>query len=125
MKSLLTLLFVNVLSYCYAQNVDIPKKEFTVFIAEETTTLARGDRKNVDIQILKSKSYQKSKVKMGLSSSLPPGITITFDSEVEKSDLIHATISALPDTAPGVYSIIVNATINYKTKGSILKITVT
>jgi hypothetical protein len=125
MKSLLTLLFASALSYCYGQNVDIPKKEFTVFIAEETTTLTRGDHKNVDIRILKSKSYQKGKVKMGLSSSLPPGITITFDPESGNGDLIHAKISALPDTTPGVYSIIVNATINYKTKGSILKITVT
>jgi len=125
MKSLLTLVFVNVLSYCCAQSVDIPKKEFTVFIVEETATLTRGDHKNVDIRILKSKSYQKGKIKMGVSSSLPPGITITFDPETGNGDLIHATISTLPDTAPGVYSIIVNATINYKTKGSILKITVT
>jgi hypothetical protein len=63
-------------------------------------------------------------MKMGLSSSLPNGITLSFDPENGDSDSSQATITALPEAQPGTYSIIVNATINYKTKGSILKIAV-
>ena len=61
---------------------------------------------------------------MGLSSALPAGVTLTFDPDKGDGDLCQATISALSDAQPGTYSVIVNATLNYKTKGSILKIAV-
>jgi hypothetical protein len=124
MKPLL-ILFIAALSFASnAQSVDIPQKEFTVSLSEETLNLARGENKKVDIRILKSKAYQKGKMKMGLSSSLPAGITLSFDPENGSADVTQATVTALPDAQPGTYSIIVNSTINYKTKGSILKITI-
>jgi hypothetical protein len=124
MKSLFVL-FLAAASVCsYAQQVEIPQKEFAVSLSEENVTLARGENKSVDVRILKSKAYQKGKVKMGLSSSLPAGVTLSFDPESGSADLSRATITALADAQPGTYSVIVNATINYKTKGSILKISV-
>lgn len=124
MKPLL-ILFIATLSFAAnAQSVDIPQKEFTVSLSDETLNLARGENKKVDIRILKSKAYQKGKMKMGLSSSLPAGVTLAFDPENGNADVTQATITALPDALPGTYSIIVNSTINYKTKGSILKITI-
>jgi hypothetical protein len=124
MKSFIVVMLISASIVSYAQNVEIPQKEFTLSLSDETVTLARGEFKTVDVRILKSKSYQKGKVKMGLSSSLPNGITLSFEPEKGDSDLSQAKITALPEAVPGTYSIIVNATINYKTKGSILKIAV-
>ena len=108
----------------HAQSVEIPNKEFSLSIASETLTLARGENKKMEIRVLRSKAYRKSKMSMGLSSTLPSGINITFDPDHGDADIIQATITALPDALPGLYSIIVNATINYKTKGSVLKISI-
>jgi len=124
MKPLFVFLLISASVVSYAQQVEIPQKEFTLSLSEETVTLARGENKKIDIRILKSKGYQKSKMKMGLSSSLPAGITLSFDPDKGDSDLSQATITALPEALPGSYSIIVNATINYKTKGSVLKIAI-
>jgi uncharacterized membrane protein len=107
-----------------AQSLEIPQKEFSIDFPKETIVLKRGENKKIEIRILKSKAYQKGKMQMGLSSSLPPGISISFDPEKGNVDLTQATITAQSDTSPGQYSLIVNATINYKTKGSVLKISV-
>ena len=124
MKFLFTLLLVTASVVGYCQQVEIPAKEFTLALSQETVTLARGENKTVEVRILKSKAYQKSKMKMGLSSALPAGVTLTFDPDKGDGDLCQATIRALSDAQPGTYSVIVNATLNYKTKGSILKIAV-
>src|SRR6186713_3079612 len=101
MKSLFVLLLAAASVCSYAQQVEIPQKEFAVSLSEETVTLARGENKSVDVRILKSKAYQKGKVKMGLSSSLPAGVTLSFDPESGSADLSRATITALADAQPG------------------------
>ncbi len=124
MKPLFVLFFLGISVISYAQVVEIPAKEFVVSLSEETLTIARGEIKKIDVRILKSKAYQKGKMKMGISSSLPAGIKLTFNPESGNADVTEASITALPEASPGIYSIIVNSTINYKTKGSILKLTV-
>ena len=124
MKSLFTLLLLGAAAFGYCQQVEIPAKEFALSLSDETVTLARGENKTVEVRILKSKGYQKAKMKMGVSSSLPSGVTLTFDPDKGEGDLSRATITALPEAQPGTYSVIVNATLNYKTKGSVLKIAI-
>jgi hypothetical protein len=119
---LTTVLFMSL--SCYAQQIDIPQKEFAVSLENESIILSPGNSKTIGIRILKSKSYQKGKVQMGLSSQLPTGITLEFGHEKGDIDSTQATITAKADALRGEYSIIVNATINYKTKGSILKISI-
>jgi uncharacterized membrane protein len=123
MKSAVVLLLLSAM-IGYAQTFQTPEKEFTVSLSDENVTLARGEQKTVDVKILKSKAYQKGKIKMGISSALPQGLTLSFDPETGNADLSKATITVLADATPGSYNVIVNATVNYKTKGSILKITV-
>jgi uncharacterized membrane protein len=108
----------------YAQNIDIPQKEFALSLESESITLARGENKKIEVRILKSKSYQKSKVQLGLSSGLPSGLTLSFDPAKGNVDAATATVTASSEATPGEYTVIVNATMNYKTKGSILKIVV-
>ena len=105
-----------------AQNLEIPQKEFIIYCCKEQLELSRGENKQLDINILKSRGYQKSKTKMGLSSSLPKGVAITFDPDKGNFDSTKANILIDEDAAPGEYSIILNATLNYTTKGTILNL---
>ena len=104
------------------QNLEIPQNEFTLYFSEQQLEVSRGEKAELEILILKSKSYQKSKVKMGVSSSLPAGVTITFSPDKGTFESTQANVSIQADATPGQYTLILNATLNNKTKGSILKL---
>jgi hypothetical protein len=104
------------------QNLEIPQNEFALSLSTEELVLSRGEKGELEILILKSKNYQKSKTKMGVSSSLPKGVTITFNPGKGTFDSTQANVSIQADATPGLYMVILNATLNNKTKGSILKL---
>ena len=104
------------------QNLEIPQNEFALSFSKEQLELSRGEKGELEIVILKSKSYQKSKAKMGVSSSLPKGVSITFSPDKGIFESTMANVSIAADAAPGQYMLILNATLNNKTKGSILKL---
>jgi hypothetical protein len=104
------------------QNLEIPQNEFALSLSKEQLELSRGEKGELEIVILKSKSYQKSKAKMGVSSSLPKGVTITFSPDKGTFDSTLANVSIQAGAAPGQYMLILNATLNNKTKGSIIKL---
>src|SRR5688572_28401399 len=104
------------------QNLEIPQNEFALSFSKEQLELSRGEKGELEIVILKSKSYQKSKAKMGISSSLPQGVTITFSHDKGTFDSTLANVSIQADAVPGQYTLILNATLNNKTKGSIIKL---
>lgn len=104
------------------QNLEIPQNEFALSFSKQQLEVARGEKTELEILILKSKSYQKSKVKMGVSSSLPAGVTITFSPDKGTFESTQANVSIQADAAPGQYTLILNVTLNNKTKGSILKL---
>ena len=105
-----------------AQNVEIPQKEFTLYFSTHRMELSRGENSQLDVVILKSRDYQKSKTKMGISSSVPTGVTVTFEPATGNFDSTKANILVQPDATPGEYLLVLNATLNSKTKGSILKL---
>jgi hypothetical protein len=117
---LLTLLMVA--SEVNGQVLEVPQNEFGLSFSKEQLELSRGDAGELEILILKSKGYQKSKARMGISSRLPKGVTITFNPDQGTFDSSMATISIQADAPPGQYILILNATLNNKTKGSILKL---
>jgi uncharacterized membrane protein len=122
MKSILLIVILMGSISSYAQQIDIPQKEFTLALESASIALSPGENKKIEVRILKSKGYQKGKVQMGLSSALPAGVSLSFDPEKGNIDSTTATITVQPQASPGQYAIIVNVTINYKTKGSILKL---
>jgi hypothetical protein len=104
------------------QNLKIPQNEFALSFSKEQLEVSRGEKAEIEILVLKSKSYQKSKAKMGVSSSLPKGVTVTFSPDKGTFESTHANVSIQDDATPGEYMLILNATLNNKTKGSILKL---
>ena len=106
------------------QTMEIPQKEFTVYFSKDRMELSRGEESQFDVAILKSKGYRKGKINMGISSRLPKGVAVTFEPDNGTFDSTRANILIQDDATPGEYLLIVNATLNYKTKGSILKLVI-
>lgn len=104
------------------QKLEIPQKEFALFFSTDQLELSRGEMSELEILILKSKGYRKTQAKMGVSSNLPEGVTITFNPEKGTFESSRANVSVDADATPGRYMLILNATLNNKTKASILKL---
>jgi hypothetical protein len=126
MKNLiLTILFAVSSTALFAQERTTPRSEFTIELSTATLEAKPGETKNVDITLNRSKSYAKSKAKLGLSSGLPAGVTIEFEPAEGVVESSIAKVSISPAVKPGSYTIILNGVIQNKTKGKTLKLLVT
>jgi len=100
----------------------IISKEFEISLEKDVLEAQRESIHTLKINIQRYQGYLKSKAKMGISSTLPPGVSIQFDPVEGFIDKTNASISIGGQAAPGTYSIILNSTLNNKTKGVILKL---
>ena len=105
-----------------AQTLEIPKREFGLSFSKDRIELSRGESGQLEIGILKSKEYRNRKIRMGISSSLPKGVTVAFDAPDGKFDFTKASISVGDDAVPGLYWLILSATLSNNTKGTTLKL---
>ena len=119
----LALLFLVSLSLSGYTQTQTPKKEFAIVLSQDNVEMSGSESKEIEITILRSKSYLKSSAVMGLSSSLPKGIEVTFSPEKGNFETTKVIIKS-SNAVPGQYSLIVNATLNGKTKASIIKLSV-
>lgn len=122
LKTTILFIVVAVPLILNGQNSNPPRNDFNLSFSRDMLELGRGDSGQVDIVIQKSKSYQRRNVKMGVSSTLPNGVAITFDPEDGKFNQTRANISIQSDAPRGEYLLILNATIGHKTKGSIVRL---
>lgn len=107
-----------------AQEKTAPRTEYSVSLSESVITLKPGETKQVTVLLAKSKSYARSTAKLGLSSSLPAGVTLAYEPVEGKFDSSVASFTATTDAKAGVYQVVVKTTINNKIKGSIVKVIV-
>ena len=119
-----TILFAVATTALVAQEKTTPKSEFTVELSASTVNVKPGETKSVDITLNRSKSYSKSKAKLGLSSGLPSGVTVTFEPSEGVIETSVAKITLSPEVKAGTYTIILNSVIQNKTKGKTLKLVV-
>jgi hypothetical protein len=101
-------------------NTEIPKKEFTVHADALAVDITAGSTGKVNLQIIRSKNFQKSEASFRVASSLPEGVTIRYDAQNESD--YAAVIATTSQAAPGTYQVIMNCTIHNKTKGVIVKL---
>lgn len=102
-----------------------PKAEFTITVASSSAKIHAGESTSVDIDFLRSKAYKKSNVTLGLSSSLPAGVSIVFEPANGVIDHTTAKITATAEAKPGDYLVILKATMQNKAKGATLKLSIT
>jgi hypothetical protein len=125
MKNLFTAFLFLMATVAMGQTTSVaPRAEFTIDLSESSLHLKPGESKTVTVLLNRSKSFARANVDFGFSSVLPQGITVTFEPGTESINSRLATITAANTSAAGAYSVVLNATIRYKTKGAILKLQV-
>jgi len=125
MKTVFTLSLLLATVVVMAQSgAQAPQKEFTINLSESALTLKPGESKQLTVSILRSKNYSKAEAVLGFSNKLPEGITVQYEPSTGFFETSVVTITANPATASGAYQLILNGTLNYKTKGNILRISV-
>lgn len=125
MKTFLTASLLFAASFVMAQTkAALPRTDFTIDLSESILTVKPGESKQVTISIARSKYFAKEKAILGLQSSLPQGVTISYEPKEGNFETSVATISVAPETAIGVHQIVLNAMLSTKKKGAILKLAV-
>lgn len=124
MKTLITLSFLFVTALTFGQTAERPRAEFTIDLSESAITIKPGETKQVTVSIARSKYYAKEKATLGFLSSLPQGITVTYEPKEGNFDSSVATIVAAPDAAAGAYQLVLSGMLSTKKKGTILKLNV-
>ncbi len=115
---LVFLLFIN------AQNYPIPKKGFSI-VTDDSVVIEKGTLKKIKVLVLRTKALSNANVRMEISSLLPKGVAISFAPDGGDIDLSEAIIAVSPSTKAGSYFIILSGTIQYKTKGRVIKLVIT
>ncbi len=125
MKTYLTIALLCFVAVATAQTkTELPRTEFMVDLSESSLIIKPGKSKTITLSIVRSKAYAKAKATLGFGSSLPNGITISYEPIEGNVDKSTVTIAIAKDAAPGVYQLVLSATLNAKKKGTILKLSV-
>jgi hypothetical protein len=117
------LIFVAASTETFAQTA--PRTEFAIQLSKNTLEVKAGTSTELNLNILRSKTYTKSKAKLGFSSKLPEGVTASFEPAEGMFETSVVTINVAENTKAGQYQLILNAELNNKVKGSIIKLVVT
>lgn len=99
-----------------------PKKEFTVTMSDKNISLAPGESKSVDVTLNRSKAYRKTNIDLLVDSTLPEGITISFEGGADPMIFQTMTITAANDAAPFSKSLILKGKTNRGSKGIMFKL---
>jgi hypothetical protein len=125
-NSIILFFFISLVTVqvSFAQEATAPRKEYVISLSTNAITVAPGESKQVQVLINRSKTFLKGQVELGLSSSLPEGVTITFEPAKGQINSSVATITASAQAAAGQYPIIIKSRLKNLNKGSIISITV-
>jgi hypothetical protein len=125
-KSIILIFFISLatVQFTFAQEAAAPRKEYAISLSTNAISVAPGETQQVQVLINRSKTFLKGQVELGLSSSLPEGVTITFEPAKGQFNSSVATITASAQAAAGQYPIIIKSRLKNLNKGSILSITV-
>ncbi|WP_276371709.1 hypothetical protein [Chryseolinea sp. H1M3-3] len=107
-----------------AQNFPTPKKGFFI-VADDSVVIEKGTLKKINVSVLRAKGLSNENVRMETTSFLPDGVEISFAPERGDIDLSEAIIAVAPSTKVGSYFIVLSGTLQYKTKGRVIKLVVT
>jgi hypothetical protein len=121
---LLTIVFAAVSLTGYAQEKTAPRTDYSVSLSENLITIKPGESKQLTVTIVKSKAFSRSTVKLGLSSSLPEGLTVAYEPAEGKFESSVATFTAAADAKAGEFQVILKTNLNNKIKGSIVKVVI-
>ncbi len=123
MKKYIYLLFVLMISLSH-ETFAQKESEFSIALPASEIEMKAGESREITVNLTRSRGYTKAKAKLGVSSTLPKGITISYEPQ---EGLIHESIAKITveaGTPAGTYVLIPNCTMNYISKGTLLKLTI-
>lgn len=104
MKKLAIILTVALLSSVATIAQEVPKKEFTLSIAEKNIAIQPGETKKYEVTLNRSKSYKKTSIDLLIDSSLPEGVTVSFENGanpmIDRVMIVSVAENASPTTKP-------------------------
>jgi hypothetical protein len=120
----LSLIILSItISAIHAQETKpLPRTEFALALSQSSVKVNTGESTTIDLDILRSKTYKKSTATLGLSSSLPDGVVVTFEPKNGLIDKTTVKIAVGTTTKPGEYLLILKATLQNHTKGATIKL---
>jgi hypothetical protein len=125
-KYILTIVLATVaMTASVAQEKTAPRTEFTVELSTSSLEVKAGEIKELTLTLNRSKQYSKSKATLGLSSGLPQGVTVTFEPTDGVLESSVVKVAVAEHAKAGNYMIILNSTMQHKSKGATLKLVVT
>jgi hypothetical protein len=108
----------------FAQQGETPKKEFDLRATPGILEVSRGSSATIVLGIARSKSYQRSDALLSVGSSLPQGLALVYEKSPGTVAETHVTINVSDQVATGDFNLVLNCTINYKTKGVVVRINI-
>jgi hypothetical protein len=123
-KHALVVVFFFLLINGQAQDQQLPKEEFLFVSSTPVASVRRGETSKLPLEIKRSKRYQKSVAELTVGSSLPAGITASYEESRGVLNAATLILSASPEAVAGDYNLILNCTLNNKRKGVIVKLKV-
>jgi hypothetical protein len=125
MKTALTLSLFFVFAIATAQTkTELPRTDFTIDLSQSSLMINPGESRQVTVSIARSKYYSREKAILGLQSSLPQGVTVSYEPKEGNFESSVATISVASDAPVGVHQLVLSAMLSTKKKGTILRVTV-
>ncbi|MEP3390265.1 MAG: hypothetical protein ABJO02_18880 [Reichenbachiella sp.] len=124
MKKIALILTVAVLSSLATIAQDIPKKEFTISVSDKSIALQPGETKKYFVTLNRSKSYKKTEIDLLIDSTLPEGVTVTFENGLDPMVNRVMVVSVADDAAPNAKAVILKGKSLRASKGVMLNLSV-
>lgn len=99
-----------------------PKKEFLIELSEKNMIIKPGQSKKIEVTINRSKSYQKTAIVLELASSLPEGVSASFQAGVDPlvNQILIVTVSE--NVQPVTKTLILKGKSSRSSKGIMLNL---
>lgn len=124
MKKLALIFTVALLSSLATIAQDIPKKEFTISVSDTNITLQPGETKKYSVTLNRSKSYTKTEIDLLIDSSLPEGVTVSFENGLDPKINRVMVVSVADNTKPDSKALILKGKSLRASKGVMLNLSV-
>lgn len=124
MKKLALLLTVALLSSLATIAQEAPKKEFTISVSENNIALQPGETKKYFVTLNRSKSYKKTEIDLLIDSSLPEGVTVSFENGLDPMINRVMVVSVADNAAPYSKAVILKGKSLRASKGVMLNLSV-
>lgn len=124
MKKLALILTLALLSSVATIAQDIPKKEFTISVSDNNIDLKPGETKKYFVTLNRSKSYNKTEIDLLIDSTLPEGVSVSFENGLDPKVNRIMVVTAAENAAPYHKAIILKGKSLRTSKGVMLNMSV-